>query len=157
GGPDADVFLSVPVSAAFFGKRKLAVSPYRAAVEADIQLLRAFGAGRKIELHQGVGPRVESMFRTVATQVSIGEARLDDHLPMLQYVAGHHAPAWLLLADLYEGLDASHGMERAAEAVRRYLEERMGEEVEPAAWQRLANLSRRQGDRSGEIYALIEM
>jgi hypothetical protein len=157
GGPQADVFLSVPLSAAFFGKRKLQVSPYRAAVEADVQVLRAFGASQKSELGQGVGPRVESLFRTVGTRVSLGESKLEEHLPMLEYVAAHHAPAWLRLADLVEGLDAERGVERAAEAVRRYLEERMGEEVEPAAWQRLADLSRRLGDRKGEIVALIEL
>src|SRR5262249_36125281 len=142
-----------------FGQRKLRFSPHRAAVEADLQLLRAFGVGRRTDLQQGVGPRIDYLFRTVETQVALGQTTLEAHLPMLEYVARHHPPAWLRLADLHEGLDRERGLERATEAVRRYLElaELVGEEVNPAGWARLANLCRRGSDRAGEAAALIEM
>jgi len=159
GGPDADVFLSVPLSAVLFGQRKLRFSPHRAAVEADLQLLRAFGVGRRTDLHQGVRPRIEYLFRAVETQVALAQTTLEVHLPMLEYVARHHPPGWLRLADLHEGLDRERGLERATEAVRRYLElaELMGEDAHPASWQRLADLCRRRSDRTGEAAALIEM
>ena len=45
--PDKSRFLSVPLVAAEFGKRKLAASPSKSAVESDLEMLRNFGPGQK--------------------------------------------------------------------------------------------------------------
>jgi hypothetical protein len=53
---DTIFFYSVPLVAAVFGKRKLAVSQDRAAIEEDIRYLHRFGAIRPPEVQQGIGP-----------------------------------------------------------------------------------------------------
>jgi hypothetical protein len=155
-GEGSEVFLSVPLVTAMFGKRKLAVSPLKSAVEADRELLLAFGASRKGDVRHGIRPRVETLFRNVATAVSLGRESLAEHLPMLEFVAHRYPPAWLLLATLHEESEAADGPERAQEAVRAFLESSPGGSGAPAAWRRLADLCQRTGDWSGEAHALVE-
>jgi hypothetical protein len=156
GGPPT-AFLSAPLSAAVFGRRKLVASPWKAAVQADFQMLQAFGVIRKSEMPQGVGPRVERLFRHVSGEVTLGKARLETYLPILQYVATHHPPAWLRLADLLEDLDRECGAEQAADALRRYVETQDADNADPLTWKRLGDLCRRSGDSRGEMTALVEM
>jgi hypothetical protein len=155
-GDSEEVFLSVPLVTAVFGKRKLAVSPLRSAIEADRPLLMAFGASRKSDVRHGIGPRVESLFKHVASVVSQGRGGLAEYLPVLEFVANRYSPAWLLLAALHEECETPGGYERAKGAVRCYLEAVVGEGVENA-WRRLAELCRRTEDSAGEIHALVEL
>jgi hypothetical protein len=147
----------VPLSAAVFGRRKLVASPWKAAVQADLQLLQAFGVSRRAEMPQGVGPRVERLYRHLSGEIALGRTRLETYLPILEYVATHYTPAWLLLADLLEESDREGGAGRAANALRRYVEAQEPEGADPRTWKRLADLCRRCGDRRGEMSALVEM
>jgi hypothetical protein len=156
GSPPA-AFLSAPLSAAVFGRRKLMASPWKAAVQADLQVLQAFGVSRKAEMPQGVAPRVERLYRHLSGELALGRARLDTYLPILEYVATHYPPAWLMLADLWEEADRERGAEQAAGALRRYVEAQSTEGADPRTWKRLADLCRRCGDRRGEMTALVEM
>ena len=94
---DNEIFLNVPLVAALFGKRKLAANPMKSAVEVDTQILHAFGAAQQSDIRHGIAPRVEKLFRYVANRISQGKEKLDDHLPMLEFIARKHPPAWLLL------------------------------------------------------------
>ena len=70
---DGQTFLSVPLAANFFGKRKLITSSLRAAVEADVHVLQSLGAARKEDIRHGVlPPRVRRLLRTVSGEVSRG-------------------------------------------------------------------------------------
>jgi NB-ARC domain len=150
---DRELFLSVPLTAAVFGEAKLKVSPMKAAIEADTALLHMFGAAQKTDVRHGVGPRIERLIRRIASQVLSGKQSLAQHLPMLEFVAAKHAPAWLLLSELHEELGDN---EAATAAVRRYLETADGE-ASRNGWRRLAELCRSSTNLLGELQAIVEM
>lgn len=151
---DESTFVTVPLAAMVFGKRKLAVSPVKAAVEADAQFLYAFGASREGELRHGVGPRVERFFRSAAERISRADATLDEYLPILEYLSRQYAPGWLLLSDL---LEESGRVPAARDAVESYLERGCDRGLRTEAWQRLADLAKRERDASAEVHALVEL
>jgi len=154
--PDGADFLSVPLTAALFGLKKLAVSPIRPLIESDVRFLQDIGPTALSGLKEGIGPRIQSIFRKVAKRIGENEAKLDDMRPMLEFVARGYAPAWLLLADLEQEEDrGAHGLKRAAEYVRRFLEEQPNSQDSHAAWQRLVRLYRATNDIIGASSAFV--
>jgi hypothetical protein len=155
---DNELFLTVPLVAAVFGKPKLATSPMRSAVEADLQLLHAFGATQQADIKWGITPRIEKLFRYIADRISQGKDTVDGHQPMLEFIARKYPPAWLLLARLHQELESARDLEKAKEATRRYIEHTPKDYAhQEQAWSKLANLCQTTGDTVGEIHALVEM
>lgn len=153
---DSEDQITVPLSAATFGKRKLEVSPLKISVEANMQLLLFFGAGQKTEVRKGIGPRIERFFRRIATEIAAGKATLVQCSPMLEYISRRYPQGWLLLAQLLE--EDSGDPVAASEAVRRYIE--AGEAdlgMRREGWSRLVRLARARGDQSTEIQAMLEI
>lgn len=150
---DEGLFLSVPLIAAVFGKRKLSANAMKNAVEADATLLHTFGAAQKSDVRHGISPRIEKLFVHVARTIGQTEGALNEYIPMLEFVAKKHPPAWLLLASLYEEQVSANSQTLAIEALRRYIE---GVPDDPKAWKRLASLCEKTNDLSGEVQALVE-
>jgi hypothetical protein len=154
---DGEIFLTVPLVSALFGRRKLAVSELKSGVDADTEILHLFGAAQPTDIRHGVEPRIHRLFRYVARRVSGNPDELTNYRAMLEFIATKYPPAWLLLADLYEEsgiVDAS--LEHSKQAVRRYLEAVPADETQRPAWVRLADLCARTGDWLGEIHAVVE-
>ncbi len=153
---DNGVFLTIPLVAALFGRGKLKVSPHKAAVEADTNLLHMFGAAQQSDIRHGIGPRIERMFRDVAERLAEHNENLGDYLPMLEFLATRYPRAWMLLANLHER--AGGDLERAKSAILRYLEAPGERDIDrQRAWKKQADLCQRTNDRSGEVHALVEM
>jgi hypothetical protein len=153
---DRNLFLSLPLVSAQFGKRKLSVSPMKSAIEADTTLIQFFGAAQPVDIDHGVQPRVERMFRRIAERVSEKREEFENYRPMLEFIARKHPPAWLLLASLYEETATSDGYEQAKSAVQRYLEQ-PGVEGKESAWKKMAELCSRTQDWRGEAHAWVEI
>ena len=159
-GDDDEGFVSVPLAAAEYGKRKLKVSEFKIEIEHDVKLLREFGVGRpgsQDDAKYGVFPRIENLVRAIARRISDQNGELDRELPVLEFLASRVPKAYLRLAELVEELDSSHeGRRRGKEYVRRYLEDdHLLDRQE--AWARLADLCRADRDVQGEIHALCEV
>jgi hypothetical protein len=153
--PDKNRFLSVPLVAAEFGKRKLAASPSKSAVESDLEMLRNFGPGQKSDLVHGVAPRVARLFRQINNELRRRPEELEKYLPVLEFVAQQYSPAWLDLADLYERSGLLDRLDRAKDSVRRYIESHPDIDGQRSAWRRLAVLCQDTGDWSGELHARV--
>ncbi|MBW4444355.1 MAG: hypothetical protein KME10_24680 [Plectolyngbya sp. WJT66-NPBG17] len=149
-----DEFLIVPLVASVFGKRKLAVSPEKLAVEADTEYLQFFGANQRSGIQHGIAPRVERFFRNLEIKISQGSIDLQDISPVLEFIARKYPPSWLMIASLHEKIGTQLNLQKAKDAVRRYLE--TGEN-DREAWQKLIRLCRASNDWSGEILALLEL
>jgi tetratricopeptide (TPR) repeat protein len=147
---DGEYFLRVPLAAAVFGRRKLAVSALRSAVDADTELLRLFGAARSSDVERGLEPRIRQMTKAVMGRIGDAEA-LEEGLAILSYVARGYTPAWLSLAEVHL---AAGDLGEAQTAIAQYLE-RAPEDVE--AWRKLAEVRRAQRDTLGEIHARVEL
>jgi hypothetical protein len=154
---DGMFFLSVPLSAAVFGRRKLEVSPMKTAIQADTTLLQTFGAAQQSDVRHGVQPRVERLFRFLASRFSAQPNDLERYHPMLEFIARKFSPAWLMVASLYEEFGDANNLEKSKEAVRRYLETTPSRGDQEIAWRHLASLCHRTSDGVGEIHALVEM
>src|SRR5690606_14979686 len=57
---DNQEFIRLPLVATVFGKRKLNISPSKAAIQADVEILQMFGPSRRDDLHLGLAKRLES-------------------------------------------------------------------------------------------------
>lgn len=154
---DGNPFLSVPLVAAIFGKRKLSVSPEKSIVEANTEILRFLGATQPTDVHHGIEPRVRAMFTQIATRSSKAPKELDEYLPIMEFIANKYPPAWLLLARIFEESESDAKLERAKEALRRYLEQTPRAEDQRGAWKKLTEYCYRTEDSVGEMQALVEM
>lgn len=150
---DNEFFVSTPLVASIFGKRKLAVSPMKSAIEIDTEILRQFGAGQRADIRHGVAPRVHRLVATVARKVERDPKSLNQHLPLLEFIARHHPSVWIDIAELHEENGA---LARAQEAVRRHLESATGTAA-ATSWRLLSDLCGRTGDLVGEIHAQAEL
>jgi hypothetical protein len=155
-GTDDQAFVSVPLAAALFGKQKLSASPDKAAVDADLALLRQFGAMQKSDIQHGLEPRIASVFRYVATEVSCGRMRLEEIEQMLEFLARRWNPAWLHLARLRREVSFGRDLSGEKQALRSYLEHARGEAA-LGVWGELARVCRADNDVWGEIHALAEV
>jgi hypothetical protein len=59
-------FLSVPLAASSFGRRKLNTSVPKVSIETDLELLQTFGAARKENVRSGVRPRILRLIKRLA-------------------------------------------------------------------------------------------
>lgn len=149
GADGVATFLSVPLAAALFGKRKLVTSPFKIAIEADLQLVRGFGPTTATETSLGLGPRLARL--TAAISSRIGQGDLSQELAVLQYIASEHSPAWLSLAALQQEMG---DLENARESVGRYLE---SVPADDAAWRQMILLYKRASDPLGEMHARMQL
>lgn len=153
---DNELFVTVPLAASVFGKKKLSTYAMKSAVESDLQLLYAFGASQQSDINRGVGPRIEKLYRYIAARISSSQTTLEDSLPVLEFVARKFPRAWLLLAKLYQEIDFQNA-DKAKECIRRYIETSPQNKNELSlAWGDLARLCSQTEDWAGEIQALVE-
>ena len=154
---DGSVLLSVPLIAAVFGKKKLLVSPEKSVVESNTEVLRLLGASQLTDTRHGIEPRIKAMFGQIAVKIGIESRRLDEYLPVMEFIASRFPPAWLLLARIFEESGTDDRLSRAKKAVRQYLQQTARSEDQRAAWKRLTEYCFRTEDWNGEIHALVEM
>lgn len=143
------VFLSVPLAAGLFGKRKLVTSSFKIAIEADVQLVMALGPTTAAEVSQGLEPRLDRLTRAIASRLGDGDDSRE--IAIIEFIATDYAPAWLHLASLQQELGNTDG---ARASVSRYLESVPSDE---AAWRQLIWLSRRAADPLGEMHARLQL
>lgn len=154
---DGSFFLMVPLVASMFGKRKLKVSPWRSAIESDLNLLQSLGVTQPQAVQHGVGPRVERMFRNLAQRAARNPAVLEEYVPIMQFVARKYPPAWLYLSEVLEEHAITDAATGAKSAAMSYLEVAESPEDRQRGWDRLADLCLRGGDIDGEAHALMEL
>ncbi len=141
--------IQVPVAAQLFGLTELKSAPMKAAIEADVEILQAFGATRDVDASSTIAPRVETLFRHAYED---GTERLSPELlEILEFVASRYPPAWLRLADYHRNVGTP-----AAElqAVRSYVQARDGD---PHGWRRLIQVSRDRREFAGEMNAWLQL
>jgi hypothetical protein len=102
-GSVGDRYATVPLSAALFGKRKQTTSPWKTAIEADVEVLQLFGPVQApaVRAH-GFEMQVERLFQTVAARVQKSPGDLDRYLPVLEFVSREQPVGWRFLGQLLE-------------------------------------------------------
>ncbi|MHB8857431.1 MAG: NB-ARC domain-containing protein [Bellilinea sp.] len=150
------VYLTVPLVARIFGKKKLSVSPMKSAIESDTILLHAFGNVRPSDIKAGIEPRLRKLFEYAAGRVNRNNADINDLLPILEFVARKHPPSWLMLASLYEESGVEDRLEKAKQSAQNCLENTEDIGLRREAWTRYQIYCSRTKDLVGEIHAIVE-
>lgn len=160
GADGEETFIKVPFAAAIFGQQKLTTNAFAAAIEADAELLRFFGADPRLEARQGgVGSFVRRLFENVGERAASGRlAGIEELRPLLEFVSMRHPFGWILLSDLYRREGPTQDYVRAKDALRRYLEKNApNRTLLASAWKRLAELCKETDDAVGEMHALVSL
>ena len=97
---DKQEFVSLPLVASIFGKKKLNVSPAKVAIQADVEMLQMLGPTRRDDLHLGLHRRVENFLSNIARRVDKGES-FEHFAPMVEMICRNYNPGWLILARWY--------------------------------------------------------
>jgi NB-ARC domain len=146
---DGSSFVSVPLAAAIFGRRRLATSVWKVLVDEDLRALRLLGTTTAKEMRLGLARSVESLARGARRQMSASEGSTTE-LDVLRFIAEDYPPAWLSLAGIQE--DWGYFAD-ATLSVNRYLEVRP---TDISGWLQLTRLLRRQEEIWPELNALVQ-
>jgi DNA polymerase III delta prime subunit len=152
---DEELFLSVPLVTSIFGRQKFLVSPLKSVIEVDVRYLQAFGASQLHDIRLGIAPRIKMLYSSVNSELSRKRAKLEDYLPVLEFVSRRFPEGWLFLAELYEETGTGDYLLNAAEALRNYLASPDATGKRPV-WRKLAQICQKTKDFAGEVHALLE-
>jgi hypothetical protein len=150
-----DSLIRLPLVSAAFGQRKLNVSPHRAQISADSELLQLLGPSRPEDLRLGVARRFDAFVKNVAKKLDKGE-HVEQYEAILEMICRSYPAGWLTLARLHMESPAAGADDKARHAVERYLEASPTGESAGEAWKLLTALYSRRGDRRGEVTSQIE-
>lgn len=154
---DGTTFLSTPLSASIFGRRKFSVSILKSSIEADLEVLYYLGASKSTDIKHGIEPRIKRMFKSIAGQISDDPLKLSDYIPILEFIAAKYPYAWKLLANLYEESDLGSNIDNAIRSINKFLEsDKIDNEDRKFGWQYLRTLYNRSENFLGEAHALVE-
>lgn len=149
-------FIGLPLVALMFGRKKLKISPFQAAIRADAELLQMLGTVNKGDIHLSLAKRIEYFLGSVARNMSEKGKSFDEYSPIIEMIARHFHPAWLSLARLHMEEKTASGYEKAKEELRRYLENDSTSEAAARAWSDLAYCCFNANDMLGDIHAFVQ-
>ena len=152
---DKQEFISLPLVASVFGKKKINISPSKAAILADVDILQMLGPSRRDDIHLGLVKRLESFLGNISRRIEAGGS-YEEFAPMLEAICRAYNPGWLLLAQWHMEERTKHGYERAQQELRRFLENAPPPDEAAEAWRLLGHACYRTGDALGEVHAFIE-
>ncbi len=156
------IFVSVPITAQMFAKRKLTVSSRRSTIEADIEFLRKFGPGGETGVRKGLEPKLGKYLKSISKDIDSGQYSLDDAIPILEYLARQVPRFWVNIASLYEENKPASWVRKAMRCIKEYVVS-LEEEADSLqkheglvfAWKHLADLSEAANDGRAELNAIL--
>lgn len=152
---DGQEFISLPLVASVFGKKKLNISPSKSAILADVEVLQMLGATQRGDMHLGLASRLERFLKGVSRRIEKGE-RYESFAPVIEAVCRTYTQGWLLLARWHIELGSRDGYEKAKEELKRFLESGPNDGDAQTAWSLMANVCYYTEDTLGEVHALVE-
>ncbi len=152
---DNQEYISLPLVASIFGKKKLSVSPYKTKIKADVELLQMFGPGRSSDVRLGLAKRLERFIGNVSQRIDNGDS-FDNYVPILNMICRNYNLGWLIRARWHLENGSKEDIELAKNELNRFLEEEPAGENAAEAWGMLRDAYFQTGDKLGEINARIE-
>lgn len=152
---DNQEFLSLPLVASVFGKKKLNISPQKMSILSDAEILQMLGPTRRDGIQLGLAKRVERFVSAIAKRCESGES-YEKYEPIIEMICRNYPQGWLVLARWHLEVGSEDGLKKARSELGRFLEnEPDGAEVADA-WRMLAFVCHRLGDTLGEVHAFVE-
>ena len=152
---DQQVFIRLPLVAGAFGKKKLSVSPLRASIQSDVDMLMMLGPSRNDDARLGLGNRMDGFIKNIAKRVEAGQS-FDDYEQIVEMICRTYGRGWLSLARWHLETGTAESIGKAKVELTRYLEQQPEESDAADAWRLLGDACYKTEDRLGEIHAFIE-
>jgi len=152
---DNQEFISLPLVASVFGRKKLNVSPSRAAIQADVEILQMLGPVRRDDVNLALAKKLENFIGNISRRIDLGES-YEMFSPILESICRAYNPGWLIIARWHMEQRTSEGYECAKEELRRFLENSPPGEEAAEAWRLLGHCCYQTDDSLGEVHAFIE-
>lgn len=152
---DKQEFISLPLVASVFGKKKLNISPSKAAIQSDVEFLQMFGPSRRDDIKLSLATKLENLIRNISFRIESGE-RYDSFSSVLEMICRAYNPGWLLMARWHMEQRTTEGYELAKNELRRFLENSPPAVDSAEAWKLLGHACYQTGDALGEVHAFIE-
>jgi hypothetical protein len=153
---DKQEFISLPLVASVFGKKKLNISPLKAFIQSDVEILQMLGPSRRDDVHLGLARKLESFIGNISRRVEAGAAH-ESYALVLEAICRAYNPGWLLLARWHMEQRSPEGYGLAKEALGRFLENYPAGADAAEAWYNLSHACNKTGDALGEVHALVEL
>ena len=151
-GPD---FLEVPLAAAIFGQRKLISDPLRTSIENDVKFLQEIGPTARSGIGSGIEPKIRNIFRRAAERITTSKGKIEEYLPILEFLAKSYPEGWLLLADIYDESNEVNKQDNIISCLRFYIESSPEVEAQRLAWKRLSSAYNKNNMHQEELDASI--
>lgn len=159
---DQHTFVSVPITAQVFGKRKLTVSSQRSTIEADTEFLRKFGPSGGSDVRKGLEPKLERYLKTIGEDIDADRYTIDEAMPVVEYLARKVPRLWSYIAHLYEENKPASWPKKAIQCMKEYiisLEQDPDSQTKTSelvkAWKYIADLSKVTRDIRAELNAIV--
>lgn len=133
----SDEFLSVPIAAMIFGKKKLSVYPLKSSIDEDIKILQLFGASQQQDVKLGTVPRLHRFFQSLAQRASGNLDDLKPYLPVVEFLGRKVNQAILMLSNILREIPGDEARQLAIKYLREYLENEVDSEKKLKPWKDL--------------------
>lgn len=152
---DNQEFLSLPLVASVFGKKKLNISPQKMSILSDVDILQMLGPSRRDGLQLGLAKRVERFVAAIAKRCESGES-YENYESIIEMICRNYPAGWLVLARWHLEVGSEDGLKKARSELIRFLENEPNGPHVADAWRMLAFVCHRLGDTLGEVHAFVE-
>jgi len=151
---DKQLFVRLPLVASVFGKKKLKVSPLRAGIQSDVDILQLLGPSRAGETNLTLSRRLERFIQNVSNNAERGiESQVAG---ILETVCAAYPPGWLLMARWQAEMNTAEGLIKATSYTQRYLQAEHSPLGMAEGWRMMASICFRSGDKKGQAHARLE-
>ncbi|HEX4773427.1 MAG TPA: NB-ARC domain-containing protein [Bryobacteraceae bacterium] len=154
---DNSVFVSVPIAAAEFCKKKSLTAHNRLEIIEDIKFLHRFGAMQPGDLKRGLEPRIKRLFGVISEELQKRTTTLSNEIPILEMIARQYAPTWLLIVELIEESGGDRTGDEVLNVLTRYLESGPSAQEQQKTWERISQVHRRRRDWAGYLNAVLQI
>ena len=152
---DMQSFISLPLVAKIFGKKKLKIDPGKAAIKSDVEILQMLGPSTATDFNIGLVSRLRKLIENISRKIDKGE-NYDDYRPILEAICQSYNPGWLLLARWHMEQGSKKNYFLAKDELKRFLENDPSPDEASEAWKLLGRVYAQTDDNFGEVHALIE-
>lgn len=155
GVEDDQTFISLPLTAHAFGKKKLETNVLKSAIETDVQLLQMFRPSSISDVNLNLGRRLKSFINNVSSQIDRGE-HFSRYESILHMVCRSYNPGWLQLARWRIERGHDEDLDSAISDIETFIQNDENGPASAEAWRMLADVYKLKQDVFGEINAFVE-
>ena len=149
---DSSDFITLPMVATTFGKKKLNISPLIDAIKVDVKTMQMFGISRTDDIQLGLANRIEKFLGNI----SKNNSSYDEYKIILDKICWGYNSGWLIIGRWLLEQENRSSYKLAQEVIRLFLENEPNESKSEIAWSMLSEASRAIDDTQSEAHALIE-